>query len=115
MRPIGLTTVFQLARQLAHQLLADFEPLPNQRRDDVPLAADDPTQRRFRVASDGILNQGPQRDEQGRLPEHRSLASAARPSDPRALVRPPGPRLSDAAVDGAARHTSPVDAAVTPP
>ena len=43
--PIGLTTVFQLAQQLAHQFLADFEPLPGQRRDDVPLASADPTER----------------------------------------------------------------------
>ncbi len=100
---IGLTTVFQLTQQVVHQFLADFEPLSGQRRDDVALASADPTERRFRIAADGVLNQGLQRGQKGRLPGHRCFASTARPPDLRPLINSPGPQISDAAVDGAAR------------
>ena len=103
---VGLTAVLQGAQQPADQFLADFEALAAQSLGDVPLAAADPAQWRFRVAADRILNQGLQRREQPRLSFDGALAPAARTPDRAAQIIVPGLQFGHAAIDCAARHSS---------
>jgi hypothetical protein len=101
---VGLTAVLQGAQQPADQFLADFEALAAQGLGDVPLAAADPAQRRFRVAADRILDQGLQRREQPRLSFDGALAPAARTSDGATQVIAPGLQVGHAAIDRASGH-----------
>ena len=101
---VGLTAVLQGAQQPADQFLADFEALAAQRLGDVPLAAADPAQRRFRVAADRILDQGLQRREQPRLSFDGAFAPAARTSDGATQVIAPGLQVGHTAIDRASGH-----------
>src|SRR3954447_11761926 len=103
---VGLTAVLQGAQQPADQFLADFEALAAQGLGDVPLAAADPAQRRFRIAPDRILDQGLKGREQPRLSFDGALAPAARTPDRAAQVIVPGLQVGNAAIDGATRHSN---------
>ena len=54
---VGLTTILQIAQQVRNHALTGLEPLRRQRLDEVTQATTDPTQRRARIATDGILDQ----------------------------------------------------------
>jgi hypothetical protein len=54
---VGLATILQIPQQVRHNALTGLEPLRRQRLDEVAQATADPTQRRSRVAADGVLDQ----------------------------------------------------------
>jgi hypothetical protein len=66
--------------------------------------ADDPEQRRLRIAADGTLDQPIERRQQVRLMRDRALAPAATPPNAITQIIPAGPQLGDAAINRAPRN-----------
>jgi hypothetical protein len=74
---VALAAVLQVSQQVRHNTLARREPLRSQRLHQVTQAAADPTQRRSRIPTDGVLDQSLQGRWQTRLMRHCTLAPAA--------------------------------------
>jgi len=101
---IGLTTVVQLPQQVGDDALAGLEALFSERLDEVTLAAADLTQRRTRIAADGVLDQRLKRRRQIRLVHHGALASTPSTADPAADLVAARSKLPNPAIDGAPRQ-----------